>query len=68
MDERYEFRVQGRYEYWAIDLYRNRSLVRCIERFKTRKQANLIATELNNAYQQGLADKQTELDNLNGVY
>lgn len=51
-----EYRVQGRYEYWAIDRYKNGEMYGTVDIFRTRKLATSVANELNNAYAAGLRD------------
>lgn len=54
------YEVQGRNGYWAIDLYENDRCLRLVEIFKTKKQAERVAGELNQAIAYGLENKDTK--------
>lgn len=47
------YMVQKRYDYWAIDVYQDDSMLRTIQTFKTKKMAENIANALNEAYYAG---------------
>lgn len=49
----FHYEVQGRYEYWAIDLYYGKSCQRHVESFKTKKLANSVCNALNEALRLG---------------
>ena len=42
-----EYRVEGRNGYYALDFYIDGAMIQTIETFRTRKQATLIACEMN---------------------
>ena len=55
-DKGYVYEVQGRYDYYAIDLYKDGQCLRAVEAFRTRKQANSVCGELNEAYRLGIRE------------
>jgi hypothetical protein len=54
-----EYRVAGRYEYWAVDVYIDNGMHGTVDTFRTRKQAQIVANALNAAYSYGMQDGAT---------
>jgi hypothetical protein len=50
------YTVGGRNDWYCIDEYTDRGMMRNVDGFKTRKQANMTAGHLNGAYSDGLRD------------
>jgi hypothetical protein len=55
------YAVQGRYDYYAIDLYIDDGLRRMVHEYGTKKLANLMAGEMNDAYEAGKRDGAKQL-------
>jgi hypothetical protein len=51
-----QYQVGGRNGYYGIDEYTEKGCIRMIDSFKTRKQAESTANDLNSAYYEGFRD------------
>lgn len=49
----YEYKMQGRNGYWAVDLYKDDKCLRNVAILRTKKEATTVTGELNNALELG---------------